>query len=177
MRKIIDVTPTKIIDAKTNKAKIVHQASPASLKSLPSKKINDRETELQTLLDQYDYQLPNSISKMRQYVLHKLFKVAEDGDANLSLKALEILGRVTEIGLFTTKIEIAVTDRPTAELESDLTTLLKNYSQAKEEVREITDEELRGYSDESEDENESHLDYELSEDEAIVEFGVFEEVE
>ena len=113
---------------------------------------------------------------MRQYVLHKLFKIAEEGEPNLSLKALEILGRVTEIGLFTTKIEIAVTDRPTAELESDLTNLLKNYSQAKEEVKEITDEELRGYSDDPEDENESHLDYELSEEEAIVEFGVFEEI-
>lgn len=174
MRKIIDVTPTKIIDAKTKKSKIVHQASPASLKSLPSKKINERETELQTLLDQYDYQLPNSISKMRQYVLHKLFKVAEDGDANLSLKALEILGRVTEIGLFTTKIEIAVTDRPTAELESDLTTLLKNYSQNKEEVREITDEELRGYEPATEGEYED--EYNMSEDEAIIEFGVFEEI-
>lgn len=176
MRKIIDVTPTKIIDAKTKKAKIVHQADLASLSTLNARTIKERETELQSLLDQYDYQLPNSIGKMRQYVLHKLFKIAEEGEPNLSLKALEILGRVTEIGLFTTKIEIAVTDRPTAELESDLTNLLKNYSQAKEEVKEITDEELRGYSDDPEDENESHLDYELSEEEAIVEFGVFEEI-
>jgi len=174
MRKIIDVTPTKIIDAKTKKAKIVHQASPASLKALKPKKINERETELQTLLDQYDYQLPNSISKMRQYVLHKLFKVAEDGDPNLSLKALEILGRVTEIGLFTTKIEIAVTDRPTEELESDLATLLKNYSQNKEEVKEITDEELRGYEPATEETYEE--EYNMSEEDAIVEFGVFEEV-
>jgi hypothetical protein len=180
MRKIIDVTPTKIIDAKTKKAKIVHQATPASLKTLKSKKINERETELQSLLDQYDYQLPNSISKMRQYVIHKLFKFAEEAEPNLSLKALEILGRVTEIGLFTTKIEIAVTDRPTAELESDLTNLLKNYSQNKEEVREITDEELRGYSEEPAIDDDVYEEvyednYNISEDGAIVEFGDFEE--
>lgn len=172
MRKIIDVTPVKIIDAKTNKAKIVHQADLASLSTLNARTIKERETELQSLLDQYDYQLPNSIGKMRQYVLHKLFKVAEEGEPNLSLKALEILGRVTEIGLFTTKIEIAVTDRPTAELESDLTNLLKNYSQAKEEVREITDEELRGYDTTTEEVCED--EYNMSEEEAIVEFGVFE---
>jgi hypothetical protein len=73
-------------------------------------------------------------------------------DPKLSIKALEMLGKVTEIGLFSTKIEISTNDKPTKELESELSTLLATYSlgelraieSGRVEQAEITDAELRG---------------------------------
>jgi hypothetical protein len=91
---------------------------------------------------------------MRQFILAKLFRLADESeDEKTALKALETLGRVTEIGLFTTKIEVSVADKPTSDLESELRGLLKNYAKTeKQVVQELTDEELRGYSVDEEEE-------------------------
>jgi hypothetical protein len=62
---------------------------------------------------------------MRQYLVYKLFDWAENEDPKVSLKAVEMLGKVSEIGLFTTKLEVSTSERPTEELESDLTKLMK----------------------------------------------------
>lgn len=107
---------------------------------------------LEKLLKKFDYNLSNSTNKMRQYLIFKLFELAENEDPKLSIKALEMLGKVTEIGLFSTKIEISTNDKPTKELESELSTLLATYSlgelraieSGRVEQAEITDEELRG---------------------------------
>jgi len=148
MRKIIDITPVQVLNTETDKTEFIFMSEEDS--KIPLKK--PAEKRLKDLLDQYDYQLPNSANKMRQYIINKLFEAAEEGEPNLSLKALEILGRVNEIGLFTTKIEISVADKPTADLEKDLSLLLKSYAKKDiEPVQEITDEELRGYTEQVEE--------------------------
>ena len=81
-----------------------------------------------------------------------MFELAESEDPKLAIKALEMLGKVSEIGLFSTKIELTTTDKPTNELETELSTLLTTYSlgdlsalkEVKQERAELTDEELRG---------------------------------
>ena len=110
------------------------------------------QAALESLLSRYDYQLVSSANNMRQFVLAQLFRLADESDdEKTKLKALETLGRVTEIGLFTTKIEVSVADKPTSDLESELRGLLKNYSKnEKQVVEEITDEELRGYAEDEE---------------------------
>lgn len=97
---------------------------------------------LEKLLKKFDYNLTNSTNKMRQYVLFKLFELAENDDPRLAIKAVEMLGKVTEIGLFSTKIEVSTTDKPTEALESELSTLLAAYSIGDFGVLEGTYEEL-----------------------------------
>jgi len=104
---------------------------------------------LEKLLKKFDYNLTNSTNKMRQYVLFKLFELAENDDPRLAIKAVEMLGKVTEIGLFSTKIEVSTTDKPTEALESELSTLLAAYSIGDFGVlegsyKELTDAELLG---------------------------------
>jgi hypothetical protein len=104
---------------------------------------------LEKLLKRFDYNLPNATNKMRQYLIFKMFELAENEDPRLSIKALEMLGKVTEIGLFSTKIEVSTNDKPTKELEGELSSLLKTYSLGElsgieAEYEEITDAELRG---------------------------------
>ena len=104
---------------------------------------------LEKLLKKFDYNLTNSTNKMRQYVLFKLFELAENDDPRLAIKAVEMLGKVTEIGLFSTKIEVSTTDKPTEVLESELSTLLAAYSIGDFGVlegsyEELTDAELLG---------------------------------
>lgn len=80
---------------------------------------------LEKLLKKFDYNLPNSSNQMRQYLVYKLFDWAENEDPKVSLKAVEMLGKVSEIGLFTTKLEVSTSEKPTEELESELTKLMK----------------------------------------------------
>jgi hypothetical protein len=108
---------------------------------------------LNALLKKFDYTLANASNKMRQYVLYKLFEIAENEDPRLAIKAIEMLGKVSEIGLFTTKIEVAATNKPTGELELELSSLLNTYSLGELgamdiEYEELTDEELTGGAEE-----------------------------
>jgi hypothetical protein len=105
---------------------------------------------LDKLLKRFDYTLANSTNKMRQYVLFKLFELAENEDPKLQIKAVEMLGKVSEIGLFTTKVEVAAADRPTGDLETELNELMSTYSVGGElgaidvQYEQISDEELKG---------------------------------
>lgn len=105
---------------------------------------------LDRLLKRFDYTLANSTNKMRQYVLFKLFELAENEDPKLQIKAVEMLGKVSEIGLFTTKVEVATADKPTGDLESELNELMSTYSIGGElgsidvAYEQISDDELKG---------------------------------
>ena len=160
MRQYIDLEPTEVtFDAKGN-SKVVHMTSPETARNMT---ILPELAAMESLLKNYDYELVNSTNKMRQFIISKLFKMANDAeDEKVSFRALETLGRVTEIGLFTTKIEVSVADKPTSDLEVELRGLLKAYSvKEKQIVEEITDEELRGYDQIEEDD----LDLDSDEDE------------
>ena len=83
-------------------------------------------------------------------MLFKLFELAENEDPKLQIKAVEMLGKVSEIGLFTTKVEVAAADKPTGDLESELNELMSTYSIGGElgsidaSYAQISDEELKG---------------------------------
>jgi len=141
---LIDV----IFDTK-DKSKIIYTSEPQA-GALP---MLSEKVALESILARYDYQLVNSTNQMRQFILANLFRLAEETeDEKTKLKTLETLGRVTEIGLFTNKIEIAIADKPTSDLEVELRGLLKNYAKVEKQVaEEISDEELRGYDQIEED--------------------------
>ena len=156
MARHIDSEAIDVIFDEKDKSKVIYMSDPHG----NNPPLLTEQAALESLLSRYDYQLINSTNKMRQFILAKLFRLADESeDEKTALKALETLGRVTEIGLFTTKIEVSVADKPTSDLESELRGLLKNYAKPeKEVVPELTDEELRGYSVDEEvgstDENE-----------------------
>ena len=115
---------------------------------------------LDKLLKKFDYTLANSANKMRQYVMFKLFELSENEDPKIVLKAIEMLGKVSEVGLFTTRVEVAASDKSTKELEKELSSLMSSYSIGAEftsidaEYEDISDEELKGEVDEEEEEYE-----------------------
>ena len=130
---------------------IYHESplAPAAPSTLGAKRM------LESLLAKHDYQMQAPFQKMRNYVIYKFFELAENDDPNISLKALNSLGKVSDIGLFTDKLEISVTQKSTLELEDELSTLLKGFVKRKSgkttiedaSYRELTDAELRGEVD------------------------------
>ena len=72
---------------------------------------------LQSLLSEYDQVVVRSAQQMRTYVTNKLLKETDNPDPRIRMKSLELLGKISDVGLFTDKTEITMRHRPTEELE------------------------------------------------------------
>jgi hypothetical protein len=114
------------------------------------------------MLDEYDKTVVKSAQQMRTYVTNKLILETENPDPRIRLKSLELLGKISDVGLFTDKTEITLRHRPTEELEQmlreRLTQVIENEvfepradakTPAKLDLSEITDVESREEADEN----------------------------
>jgi hypothetical protein len=65
----------------------------------------------------YDQQIVVDAIQMRTAVTNKLISIADCGDPRYELKALELLGKISDVGLFTEKSEITIKHTTTESLE------------------------------------------------------------
>ena len=70
------------------------------------------------LLKAYDQQVVADATQLRTLVTNKLILLADCGDTKYELKALELLGKISDVGLFVEKSEVTVTHRTTDDLEA-----------------------------------------------------------
>jgi hypothetical protein len=97
---------------------------------------------LEAILSEYDKDLLNSASRLRSYVTNKLLIETVDPDAKVRLKALELLGKTTGVGLFSDRLEVNVTHRTIDQIDNELETLLEKYMGPVELVEAQTEKEL-----------------------------------
>ena len=85
--------------------------------------------QLKALVTEYDHQVLESNIQARQYLVNRLLELSDPqkGKPMEQLKALELLGKVSEIGLFTERIEVNINNRSTEELETELVNTLSKY--------------------------------------------------
>ena len=74
-------------------------------------------THLGALLQEYDHLVVKSAAQLRTYITNKLILESANPDPRIRLKSLEMLGKISDVGLFTDKTEITMRHRPTEELE------------------------------------------------------------
>lgn len=82
---------------------------------------------LKALLDEYDVEVIRNAAQLRGYIKLKLLELTETGKETTQLKALELLGKLSEVQAFSEHIEVNVTHRTTEELQQTLATKLKMY--------------------------------------------------
>jgi hypothetical protein len=70
-----------------------------------------------SFLKEYGKALAIDANQVRAAITHKLMEIANCGDIKYELKALELLGKHVDIGLFTNKSEITVNYKDPSELE------------------------------------------------------------
>jgi hypothetical protein len=75
---------------------------------------------LGALLNEYDKTIVQSAGQLRTYITNRLLVESDNKDARIRMKALEMLGKISDVGLFTDKTEITMRHRPTEELEQML---------------------------------------------------------
>jgi hypothetical protein len=79
------------------------------------------------MLTAYDWEFVQQAKEIRGYTVAKLIEETESPNANIRLKALGLLGKVTEVGLFTEKVEIKKTDLTEEEIDTKLKEKLAKF--------------------------------------------------
>jgi len=82
---------------------------------------------LDKMLSEYDYELVNSAVRIREYTKNKLLVESENPDGKIRIRALELLGKMKDVGLFTDRLEITHKTKTDAELEEELTKKIERY--------------------------------------------------
>lgn len=103
------------------------------------------------ILKEFGQIVATQAAEIRHTVVNKLILETENPDARIRVKALELLGRMTDVGLFTERKEITVTHRTSDELREKLReklqTLKKNAQGVYESAESAAPVDLIGESE------------------------------
>lgn len=72
---------------------------------------------ISAMLKEYNNPIVADAAELRQVTINKLLDLSMCGDPRIEIKATELLGKVSDVGLFTEKTEITVTYNTTADLD------------------------------------------------------------
>ncbi len=126
--------------------KSARQAFGALTTATPDEDAREKLVQLKTpaavrhlvgMLTAYDWEFVQQAKEIRGYTVAKLLEECEHTNANIRLKALALLGKVTEVGLFTEKIEVKKTDLTEDEIDRKLKEKLAKFMDI--EDAEVTD--------------------------------------
>ena len=119
-----DVEPT---EAERDEARMIFSGSELA-PQVPSSSAVARQ--LKALITEYDHQVIESNIQARNYIVNRLLELS-DPSGNTKpmeqLRALELMGKVSEIGLFTERLEVNINNKSTEELEKELVATLNKY--------------------------------------------------
>jgi len=124
-------------DTDEQKTKLLQLKTPAAVRHITG------------LLTAYDWEFVQMAKELRGYTVAKLFEETQSPNANIRLKALGLLGKVTEVGLFTDKIEIKKTDLTDEEIDRKLKEKLAKFMGVTD-AEPIEDIEINESKDETE---------------------------
>jgi len=127
-------------DPRTKKAALTKVTTPEAVKHLVG------------MLTAYDWHFVEQAKEIRGYAVAQLVEETKHPDAKIRLRALELLGKVTEVALFTDRVEVKKTDLSDSELDSRIKEKLERMAK----IVDITDvtyvEEIPKADDEPEPE-------------------------
>ena len=73
-----------------------------------------------TILKQFGHSVAESAVQIRHLVTNKLLIESENQDPRIRMRALELLGKISDVGLFAEKSEVTVTHQSTEDLREKL---------------------------------------------------------
>ncbi len=83
--------------------------------------------KLGAILEEYDMEIAKSSAQLRTVATNKLIELIDDPDPKVRLKAVEMIGKIADVGLFAERTEITITHKTTEDLENELMGVLKDY--------------------------------------------------
>lgn len=78
------------------------------------------------ILDEFAHVAVDRALQIRHLVTNKLIIESDNADPRVRLRALELLGKVSDVGLFSERSEVVITHQSSSELEDKLRNKLRN---------------------------------------------------
>ena len=100
---------------------------------------------LVAMLSAYDWEFVEQAKNLRGMAVAKILEETNHPDARIRLKALDMLGRITEVALFTERIEVKKTDMTDSEIDRKIKDKLNKFMNVTD-VTEIEDIEVSTHS-------------------------------
>ena len=101
---------------------------PVKKNTLANAKTPESVKRIVGMLSSYDWQFVEESQRIRGFIVTKLLEEAEEHpDAKVRLRALELLGKVTDVGLFSERVEIKKTDISDADLDAQIKAKLEKF--------------------------------------------------
>lgn len=101
---------------------------------------------LSALLSEYDKAIISDAAQARTYIMNRLLDLSACGDTKHELRAIELLGKMSDIGAFTEKSEITITHKNSEDLKKAIEDKLKKMLLVKssdaQDVKPKAEEEL-----------------------------------
>jgi hypothetical protein len=82
---------------------------------------------LEAILSEWDHEVLDATRKLRNYVTNKLIMESTDPDPKQRMRALENLGKLSNVGLFAERVDVNVTHRTVTDIETELRKTLELY--------------------------------------------------
>lgn len=76
--------------------------------------------QLEEMLQEFSHSVVKNAVQIRTFVTNKLLQEASNPDPRVRIRALELLGKLSDVGLFTERSEVTVTHRSTDDLKQSL---------------------------------------------------------
>lgn len=121
--KISEASETRAVEAFNS---IVAQSPDAKQKILELQLPEEVRSSV-AMLSQYQWKFVQQAEELRSMAVSKIVKETDHPDARIRLKALDMLGKVTEVALFTERVEVKKAELSDAELEARIREKLGKY--------------------------------------------------
>ena len=86
------------------------------------------------IIDEFNHSVVESAKQLRNLVTNKLIIESENPDPRVRMRALELLGKISDVGLFTEKSEVTITHQTTDDIKEKLRGKLAKLVNPPEEV-------------------------------------------
>lgn len=102
--------------------------------------------KLDKMLSALDEELIDSAARLRAYVTNKLLDETENPDGKIRIRALELIGKIKDVGLFSDKLEITHKNKSDDELEAEIQKRLERFMGTATivDAEEVEDEDMDG---------------------------------
>lgn len=167
----LDIEPTKEDKDVAAKLALAYADNPEKTsKKASSKKVSTLTPAslilTNQILKEFGQSVVDSAAQIRHLVTNKLLIESENADPRIRVRALELLGKISDVGLFSEKSEVTITHQSTDDLREKLRSKLEKLVNPTEYIEDAVilegealdvDEEL-GFPDEEEEDDEEYDD-------------------
>ena len=126
----LDITPTKEDKDVAAKLAVAYADNPEKTSKKASHKNISTLTPASlvltnSILQEFGHSVAESATQIRHLVTNKLLLESENADPRIRMLALELLGKISDVGLFAEKSEVTITHQSTEDLREKLRSKLE----------------------------------------------------